>query len=115
MRRIAFIALAAVTLAACSNETTAPNSSGLSIDAGAFGTALTIAGGYEPALYQDRLTNGLPDSLKLTADQQAQIKALIEAFNAATKADHDAIEALLKQARDLGKGRTTGADSASKI
>lgn len=115
MRRIVFITFAAATLAACSSETTAPNSSDLSVDAGAFGTALTIAGGYEPDLYQDRLTNGLPDSLKLTADQQAQIKALITAFNAATKADHDAIETLLKQARELGKGRTNGADSAGKI
>jgi Spy/CpxP family protein refolding chaperone len=115
MRRIVFITLAAAGLAACSIETTTPNPSDLSVDAGAFGTALTIAGGYEPELYQDRLTNGLPDSLKLTADQEAQIKALITAFNAATKADHDAIEAILKQARELGKGRTNGADSAAKI
>jgi len=98
MRRIAFITFAAASLAACSLETTNPNPSDLSVDAGAFGTALTIAGGYEPELYQDRLVNGLPDSLKLTTEQQAQIKALITAFNAATKADHDAIEAILKQA-----------------
>ena len=115
MRRLAFITFAAVMLAACSNETTAPSTSDLSVDAGVFGTALTVVGGYEPSLYQDRLTNGLPDSLKLTADQQAKIKALIDAFNTATKADHDALEALLKQARELGKGRTTGADSAAKI
>lgn len=115
MRRIAFITFAAVTLAACSNETTAPSTSDLSIDAGAYGTALTIAGGYEPELYQNRLTNGLPDSLKLTSDQQAKIKALVDAFNAATKADHDAVDALLRQARELGKGRTTGADAAAKI
>lgn len=114
MRRIAFITFAAAALVACSTETTAPTSD-LSVDAGAFGTALTIVGGYEPDLYQDRLTNGLPDSLKLTADQQAQIKALITAFNVATKADRDAIEALLKQARELGRGRTTGADAAGKI
>ena len=116
MRRIVFITFAAASLAACSTETTtAPNASDLSVDAGAFGTALTITGGYEPEIYQDRLTNALPDSLKLTADQQAQIKALIAAFNAATKADHDALQLILKQARELGKGRTTGADSASKI
>jgi Spy/CpxP family protein refolding chaperone len=115
MRRIVFITFAAATLAACSSDTTSPNSSDLSVDAGAFGTALTIAGGYEPDLYQDRLTNGLPDSLKLTADQQAQIKALITAFNTATKADHDAIEAILKQARELGHGRTNGADAAARL
>lgn len=115
MRRIAFITFAAATLVACSSETTGPNSSNLSVDAGAFGTALIIAGGYEPEIYQDRLVNGLPDSLKLTSEQQAQIKALITAFNAATKADHDAVEAILKQARELGKGRTNGADAAGKI
>lgn len=115
MRRIVLITFAAVGLAACSSETTAPNTSTLSVDAGAFGTALTIAGGYEPALYQDRLTNGLPDSIKLSDAQQAQIKALITAYNTATKADHDSIEAILKLARELGKGRTTGADSAGKL
>ena len=118
MRRIALITLAAaaVALVACSTDTsTAPSTATLSVDAGAFGTALTVAGGYEPSIYQDRLTNGLPDSIKLSDAQQAQIKALIAAFNASTKADHDSIEALLKQARDLGKGRTTGADSAAKL
>lgn len=114
MRRIVFITIAAAALVACSNESTAPSASDLSLDAGAYGTALTIAGGYEPEIYQDRLTNGLPDSLKLTSDQQAQIKALIEAFNKATKADHDALGALLKKARDLNKGKT-GADSVAKL
>lgn len=115
MRRIAFITFAAAALVACSSETTSPKSSDLSVDAAAFGTALTIAGGYEPELYQDRLVNGLPDSLKLSADQEAQIKALITAFNAATKADREAIEAILKEARALSNGRTNGADSAGKL
>jgi Spy/CpxP family protein refolding chaperone len=116
MRRIAFITLAAAALAACSTETsTAPNTSDLTMEAGAYGTALTVAGGYEPDLYQDRLTNGLPDSIKLTSDQQTKIKALIDAFKTSTKADHDALEALLRTARDLGKNKTTGADSVAKL
>jgi|SRR6478672_9876744 len=116
MRRIAFITLAAAALVACSTETsTAPSTSALTIDAGAFGSALTLAGGYEPDLYQDRLTNALPDSLKLTSEQQARIKALIEAYNASTKADHDALAALFGKARDLSKARTTGADSLAKL
>lgn len=116
MRRIAFITLAAAAVVACSTETsTAPNTPDLTINAGSFGGALTLAGGYEPDLYQDRLTNALPDSLKLTSEQQAKIKALIEAYNAATKADHDALAALLGKARDLGKSRTTGADSLAKL
>jgi P pilus assembly/Cpx signaling pathway, periplasmic inhibitor/zinc-resistance associated protein len=116
MRRIAFITLAAAALVACSTEsTTAPNTSDPTVGAGAYGTAFTVAGGYEPDLYQDRLTNGLPDSLKLTSDQQAKIKALIDAFNASTKADHDALAGLLGKARDLSKGKTTGADSVAKL
>ncbi len=115
MRGIAFITIAAAALVACSNESTAPSASDINLDAGAYGTALTIAGGYEPELYQERLTNGLPDSLKLTSDQQAQIKALIEAFNKSTKADHDALGALLGKAKDLGRAKTTGADSVAKL
>lgn len=116
MRRIVFTTFAAVALAACSNETTAPSTSDIGSGAGAYGTALTIAGGYEPDLYQDRLTNGLPDSIKLSSDQQTKIKALVDAFQTSTKADHEALEALLRKARDLGRGRsTTGADSVGKL
>jgi Spy/CpxP family protein refolding chaperone len=114
MRRTALVAIAALALAACSNETTAPTVSDLTIDAGAYGTSLTLAGGYEPEIYQSRLTNGLPDSLRLTDEQQAQIKALIDAFNTATKADREALEPLLKQAHQVME-RTRNADSVSKI
>jgi Spy/CpxP family protein refolding chaperone len=116
MRRIVFLTIAAVAIAACSNETTAPNTADLNYDAGAYGTALTLAGGFEPDLYQDRLTNGLPDSIALTADQKTKIKALIDAFQTSTKADHQALEALLRNARDLNKPHgTTGADSVGKL
>lgn len=115
MRRIAFITFAALSLAACSTDTTAPTVTDLSIDAGAFGTALTVVGGYEADLYQTRLTNGLPDSLKLTSDQQTKIKALVEAFQAATKADRQALEAILGQARDAAKKGRLSADSVGKI
>lgn len=116
MRRIAYLTIAALSFAACSNETTAPNTSDLSIDAGAFGTALTIVGGYEADLYQTRLANGLPDSLKLSSDQQTKIKALIDAFQAATKADRDALNTILRQAHDAAKGKgRSAADSVGRI
>ena len=114
MRRIAFMTIAALSFVACSTETTAPTSSDLSIDAGAFGTALTVVGGYDSDVYQTRLANGLPDSLKLSADQQAKIKALSEAFQAATKADREALGAVLKEARDAKKGGTSK-DEVGKI
>jgi len=114
MRRIACLTIAALSFAACSNETTAPSTSDLSIDAGAFGTALTIVGGYEADVYQTRLVNGLPDSLKLSDAQQAKIKTLIDAFQTATKADRESLSALLRQAREAGKGKAS-ADSVGKI
>ncbi len=120
MRRIALMSVVALTFAACSTDSTAPTTPAVvdltTIGAGAFGSALTVAGGYEAELYQTRLTNGLPDSLKLSADQQAKIKALVDAFNTATKSDRDALEALLKQARDASRGKgKAGADSVGKI
>lgn len=103
MRRIAFFTLAALSLAACSSESTAPDSPDLAFGAALTGTALTIAGGYEADIYQTRLFNGLPDSLKLSADQEARIRALVVAFEAATKADRDALNALLRQAGNGGR------------
>ncbi len=116
MRRIACLTIAALSFAACSNETTAPNTSDLSIDAGAFGTALTVVGGYEAEVYQTRLANGLPDSLKLSSDQQAKIKALIDSFQTATKADREALNAILKQAHQASEGKDrSSSDSVRKI
>jgi len=114
MRRIALISAVALAIAACSNDTTAPATTDLTIDAGAFGTALTVTGGYDADLYQNRLLNALPDSLKLSADQQTKIKALVDAFNAATKADRDALGIILGKARDAARSRAS-ADSVGKI
>ena len=115
MRRIAFITIAAAALVACSSETTAPNSTAAtdeitSFSIGAFGTALTSVGGYDADLYQLRLAHGLPDDLKLTADQQARIKALVDAFQAATKADREALIALLRSAEDARKAKKSKAE-----
>ena len=100
MRRIAFIAVAA-TLVACSKDTTAPATTDLVTEFTnvANGTVLTTAGGYDADLYQLRLFHGLPDDLKLTSEQEAKIKALVDAYNAATRADHKALEDILKAAR----------------
>src|SRR5256885_635973 len=88
MRRTALIVVVAIGLAACSsNEPTSPADISQITDfvIGANGTALTSAGGYDADLFQLRLLNGLPDDLKLTAEQQAKIKALVDAFHVATK------------------------------
>ena len=111
MRRIALISLAAVSLAACSTETTAPAASDEQVNefaASAFGNALTSAGGYDADLYQARLFNALPDEIKLTDEQRAKIKTLVEAFQVATRADRDALNRILRQAMEAvraGKSR----------
>lgn len=111
MRRLALIAAAALSLAACSDNSTSPDSTNLSfVDAGAFGTALTTIGGYDAATYQDRLINALPDELKLTSDQQARIKSLIEAFQQATRADREALSAILREAHAAVEAHKTRAE-----
>jgi Spy/CpxP family protein refolding chaperone len=104
-RTIAFIA--AFGLAACSSETTAP-AGDIVIDESISGTALTLNGGYDAVLYQDRLINALPDDLKLTDEQKTKIRALVDAFQASTKSDRDALAAIVAEARKAvrdGKGR----------
>lgn len=125
MRRNALITIAALSLAACSNDSTGPSSSDLAIDAGAFGTAFTVAGGYDAAIYQERLANALPDEIKLSDDQRAKIRALIQAFESSTKADREALGAIIQQARQAaaaGKSREevnailrTGADMRARL
>jgi hypothetical protein len=114
MRRIAFVSLVAAILVACSSDTTAPAASTdqqvTDFSINALGTALTAAGGYDADLYQLRLFHALPDNIKLTPDQETQIKALVEAYKKNTKADNDALNAILKQARDAVKAHKTAAD-----
>lgn len=107
MRRTVLIAIAALSLA-CSGESTSPGTTDLSLlEAGAFGTALTSAGGYDAGIYQDRLINALPDELKLTDEQRAKIRALVEAFQQATKADREALGAILREAQQaIAAGKT---------
>lgn len=106
MRRTFLIAVAALSLAACSGESTSPGTTDLTLlDAGAFGTALTSTGGYDAGIYQDRLVNALPDELKLSDAQRATIKSLVEAFQQATRADREALGAILREARQAIEAR----------
>lgn len=108
MRRIALVTLAVLSLSACSRDTTAPDLSSFLIETAGTGTVLTMAGGYDAGTYQNRLANALPDSLKLSSDQQAAIRALISAFEAATKADRDSLQAILRRAKEAGRGSAAG-------
>lgn len=104
MRRIILACLAAVSMAACSNETTAPDLAELELDAGLFGTALTQNGGYDARIYQDRLFNSLPDEIALTDDQKSKIRSFVEEFMQSTKVDREALHAILREAQDAARG-----------
>jgi Spy/CpxP family protein refolding chaperone len=106
MRRFGLIALVAASMIACTSDSTGPGDD-LSLELAGFGTALTTAGGYEADLYAVRLRNGLPDSLRLTDAQRDGIKALVDAFEAATKADREAIGAILRRAREAAQSGKT--------
>jgi Spy/CpxP family protein refolding chaperone len=111
MRKTIAIALVALVAGACSSDSTGPLTADLSTaDATAFGTALTVAGGYDADVYQDRLINGLPDDIALTDAQKAQIKALVQAFVQSTKADREALTAILKEAHDAARAGKPRAD-----
>lgn len=111
MRRTLLLAVAAFSLTACSGESTSPGTPDLALlDAGAFGTALTSTGGYDAGIYQDRLVNALPDDLKLSDEQRAKIKALVEAFQQSTRADREALAGILREARQAIEARKSRAE-----
>ena len=110
MRRTALLAAAVLSLVACS-DSTSPGAPDLTLlEAGAYGTALTSMGGYDASVYQDRLGNALPDELKLTSEQQAKIKALVEAFIQSTRADREALGAILREAHQAAQAGKTRAE-----
>lgn len=106
MRRIGLLMFAAAALAACSSqETTSPSTVDDSLlDAGAYGTALTEVGGYDAEIYETRVANGLPEEIRLSDDQKAEIKALVKAFQESTKADRKALAEIIRRARSASKG-----------
>jgi Spy/CpxP family protein refolding chaperone len=110
MRRSTLVTIAALWLAACSGETTAPTDRPSLAEAGAFGTALTLAGGYDAETYQNRLGNALPDELELSDEQRAKIKSLVQAFEQATRADREALGAVLREARSAVEARKPRAE-----
>jgi Spy/CpxP family protein refolding chaperone len=109
MQRNSWLYLAGlVVVAACSTDTTAPAATNLLAEDG---IDLVQDLGVSSASVVDRGGIGgseFPDSLRLTAEQKAQIAALHLGYQAATKADLEALQALeaeAKAARKAGKSR----------
>lgn len=102
MRKMLMWGLAAVTLGACSQDVSGPGYDDLFAFAGSeFGSVAYGMPGMHPgrALPELGRLKALPDSLKLTAEQEAEIDALLVAFQAANEADLAALATIMEAAR----------------
>lgn len=101
MRRLALLLVAA--LAACGNDPTSPtpmqgtDDSTLTADAAFFGGGFGAGG----------MLRRLPANLALTDAQKTQIQGYARSFWEASKADREALVAILKQARDARRSGAT--------
>jgi Spy/CpxP family protein refolding chaperone len=110
MRMLSAAVSVAALILACSNDsTTSSNGSTTGLPANADAAVLTAFGagawvggvgadGIEGVGHLGWRLNELPDSLALTADQQAAITALVDAFKTSNSADLDALSAIREQA-----------------
>lgn len=108
MRKLLFTLLAAVTLSACNDDSAAPADDGslLLLDDAAVLAYGAMDMAHPGSHYIARL-HRLPDHLKLTAAQQTQIRTLLQAFAEATKADREALAAIMQRAREaIQAGKT---------
>ena len=108
MRKLLLTILTAATITACNEDSVvAPlDNTQLFDDAAllAFGTMDMV----DPGSHFMARLNSLPDSIKLTAAQASQIRALVSGFLAATAADRAALAAIAAEARaahEAGKSR----------
>jgi Spy/CpxP family protein refolding chaperone len=99
MKKLAFCLVLLLGLGACGQDSTAPEP----FDAAEFGAATDLA--FDASFAGDPRVRfipfvlRLPEHLKLSAEQEASIRALLQQFADATRADHEALAAILKEAR----------------
>lgn len=110
MRKTALLLITALAAAACNNDVTSPTDSSALLDDAA---ELAFSSGLIAADPGDRflaLLHRLPESLKLSSGQEAQIKSVVEQFLGATKADHEALATILKQAHEAARSGKSRAE-----
>jgi len=108
MKKISFILLAGLALAACDKDAVSPVDNSATLDEAAdlaFGTSFIANAGN---FFIPDVLRHLPDALKLSAAQEASIKALLDGFRQATQADREALADIAKRARAAA---TAGASS----
>jgi Spy/CpxP family protein refolding chaperone len=108
MRSSALVLAAALVLAGCGSDVSAPDDADLiaTLDAGAI-LSYDAAGLSRPGHLLAGL-HRLPEDLKLTSQQAEAIRAALEAFERATRADREALAAIHARAREAiaaGKSR----------
>ena len=120
MRRTALVSFVAMALIACSTDATSPTTTApdttdqvTQFEIASLGTEFTSVGGFDAELFHLGLFHGLPDELELTSEQEAKIKALIEANKEATKVDREALDAILREARKALKDKKSRGDVAA--
>jgi Spy/CpxP family protein refolding chaperone len=98
MQKTAIIILAALALGACGEDAVAPSQALVGLDDVA---EIAFAGSFvgDPGDRLLPLVHRLPDDLKLTSEQETQIRALIATFVESTRADHQALAAIMQEAR----------------
>ena len=108
MRKL-LLMVAAASLAACSENPAEPRDDSFLLD-----DAAVLAYGAmdmtDPGSHYIARLHSLPDSLKLTAAQEQQVRALVAAFAAATKTDMDALHAIHQEARAAKAAGKTDAE-----
>ncbi len=118
MRRSAILLVLAGTLAACGHELTAPGSprpQGVNLEAATGVNGAAPFGGRRFAgAPMVGLLRRLPANLALTDQQKQSIKGYVQTFAQTTKADRQALAALMKQARQARQSGQT-ADQVKAI
>lgn len=100
VKKTSLILLAGLALAACGKDVTAPAANSTELDEAAelaFSTSFISNGG---SMFVPDVLRHLPEALRLSPAQESSIKALLEAFRDATKADREALIAIGRRAHD---------------
>lgn len=107
MKKTTLIFLMALALAACSEDVAGPTAEDSALLDEVAGLSYSGSFVADPGVRVVPFVLRLPDNLKLSAAQEASIKALLSAFAQSTRADHEALAAINKQAREaIRAGKT---------
>lgn len=111
MKKTTLILMAVLSVAACSNDTVGPaeDISASLYEAADLGFSASFVADGGSKFIAD-LFGRLPENLKLSAAQHAAVKALVDAFTLATKADHDALVTIQKEAHAAARAGKTKAE-----